>query len=171
MSKLQDITSGPVRDLMSGAVFTKGVLAINAASAATVKTTNAIVFSVNGVMYSKAVLSAQSIAVTHNSFGNAGGSFVQPAGTTVFYTLGLDASGTVSVTQGSFAGQDLSTLNGGTSARGSGLIPDSPAGATPFGVIKVVTNASTTFTPGTTALDAAGLTVSYFDINSLPQSL
>lgn len=171
MSKLNDINAGPIRDLIAGAVFTKPVLAINAASAATVKTTNAIVYSVNGVLYSKALLSAQSIAVTHNSFGNAGGAYVQPSSTTAYYTLGLDAAGAVTVTQSSFAGQDLSVLNAGTSARGSGYIADAPAGSTPFGVIKVVTGASATFTAGTTALDAAGITATYFDINALPLTL
>lgn len=171
MSQLQDINNGPTRDLIGGMVFNKPVLAINAASAATVKTTNAITFSVNGVMYSKAILSAQSIAVTHNSYGNAGGAYVQPSSTTVFYTLALDSSGNVTVTQGSYAGQDLSSLNMGTSARGSGAIPNSPANTTPFGVIKIATGASATFTAGTTALDAAGVTATYFDISSLPSTL
>jgi len=171
MSRTSDLLQAAVRELLSNRTFVKPVLAINAASAATVKTTNAIVYSVDGVMYSKALLSAQSIAVTNNFTGSTGGAYVQPASTTVFYTLALDASGNVSVTQGTYAGQDLSQRSVGASAKGNGLIPDAPAGTAPFGVLKVATNSSTTFTPGTTALDAAGVTVGYYDVSVLPSTL
>lgn len=171
MSKLSDINFGPIRDLLSGFVLTRPVLAINAASAATVKTTAAIVYTVLGVIYNKAILSAQSIAVTHNYSGSTGGAFIQPVSTTVLYTLALDASGNVAVVQGTYSGQDLTTLSAGAGVRGSGLIADAPAGYTPFGVIKIATNASTTFTAGTTALDAAGVTATYYDICVLPTSL
>ncbi len=54
---------------------------------------------------------------------------------------------------------------------GDGDIPDEPAGYTAIGAIKVVTAAETTFTPGTTLLDAAGITATYFDVAVLPETL
>lgn len=171
MSKTNDITNAAIRELLANRTYVKATLAINAASAATVKNTGAIIFSVDGVMYTKAALAAQSIAVTHNYLGVAGGAYVQPVSTTVFYVLSLDATGAVSVVQGTFAGQDLSQRNMGTSAKGTGALPDPRDGTAPFGVIKVVTNGVATFTAGTTALDAAGVTATYFDVSILPASL
>ena len=169
MPRLSDISNAATVDLIGNASLAKAVLAINAASAATVKTTTALLYTVNGVMYTKAILSAQAITPTHTQNGAvSGGSYVQPVSTTVYYTLSANAAGTIAVTQGTFAGQDLSLMNAGASVRGDGSVPDAPDLYTPFGVIKVVTNASTTFTAGTTALDAAGLTVSYFDVAVLP---
>lgn len=175
MSKLSDLTNKAVMDLLGSMNFVKPVLAINAASAATVKTTNALTYTVNGVMYSKAILAAQSIAVTHTDNGRAvGGGYVQPASTTVYYTLSVNAAGVISVTQGTFAGQTVVVGQSGTSYAGDGSIPDVPAGYSAFGVIKVITNAGQTFAPGTDALDnltKLASAAAYFDICSLPVGL
>ena len=171
MARLSDIQALAVQNLLGNQSVGKATLAINAAAAATVKTTAAYSYSVGGVWYTKAALAAQSIAPTHTIHGTVvGGAYVQPVSTTVYYTIALNAAGAVAVVQGSFAGQNLALLNIGTSFVGDGFVPDVPAGYTPVGVIKVVTNGATTFTPGTTALDAAGLTVSYFDIAFLPSN-
>ncbi len=168
MSNLSDITSAPIRDMLGNRSTAKAILAINAASAATVKTTGALAYTVDGIQYAKAILSAQSIAVTHDANGaSAAGGYVQPAGTTAYLTLGVNAAGTISVSQGSYVGQDVSLGQAGTTALGNGRVPPAPSGYTPFGVMKVVLGA-TTFTPGTTLLDAANVTVSYFDIAVLP---
>lgn len=174
MSRLSDVTNAAIRALHGffNATQKTGAnnLQINAAGAATVKTATAINFINNGVALYKAALAAQSIAP------NVGNAYVQPASTTVYYTLGLDASGNVIVVQGNYAGQmlnqdptkGLGQTQMGTSWVGTGDIPDVPDGVTAIGVIKVVTNGATTFTPGTTALDAAGLTVTFFDVANLP---
>lgn len=174
MSNLATITNADLREALGSMVFNKAVLAINAASAATVKTTNAYTYSVDGVMLSKAALAAQAITPTHDCMGNPVASgvaaYVQPANTTVYYVLSLDASGNVYVSQGSYAGQvqafpnDLSRTN-----LGAGGIPVEPknVNATAVGLLKVATGA-VTFTPGTTALDAANVTATYYDINMLP---
>lgn len=174
MSKLSDLTVAALIALIGYANITPAAaavnLAINAAGAATVKTNSALQYLNNGVIKYKAALAAQSIAPT------AGQAYVQPVSTTVYYTLGLDAAGAVVVVQGSYDGQKLSldpskglgNSQAGSSWEGDGSIPDVPAGVTPFGVIKVVTNGVATFTPGTTALDAAGVTASYFDVAVLP---
>lgn len=145
----------------------KPVLAINAASAATVKTTNALVFSIGGIAYTKAALAAQ---VLTNAVGPAGtGVYVQPISTTVYYTIAVNAAGTIKVYQGSYTGQVLGAPTPGV--YGDGLVPDIETGYAPVGGIKIVTNASATFTLGTTALDAAGVTATYADFTGpLPAS-
>lgn len=176
MSRLSDVNNA-VRTLLGNVTLAKAVLAINAGGAATVKTTSAIPYTVDGIHYSKALLAAQSIAVTHDWRRQPGGAYVQPAGTTVYYTLGLDKTGAVCVVQGSYAGQKWGTdptlglgngSNMGTSYQGTGDLPDVPDGFTAFGIMKVTTSGAATFTPGTTALDAANVAVSYFDVCLLP---
>lgn len=168
MSNLSGITSAPIRDLMGNRSTAKAILAINAASAATVKTTGALAYTVDGIQYAKAILAAQSIAVTHDANGNpAAGGYVQPADTIAYLTLGVNAAGAISVSQGSYLGQDVSLGQAGTTAVGNGRVPPAPSGFTPFGLIKVMVGAAT-FTPGVTALDAANVTASYFDIAVLP---
>lgn len=172
MAKLSDFFTRQQIEVLGFANRVKAVLAINIGGAATVKTTNAFSFTNNGVQLTKAALAAQSIAVTHTMNGKfVGGGYVQPVSTTVYYTLGLDAAGVVSVAQSAYAGQPNLPGAAGTSLVGDGQVSESPVGSTPVGVIKVVTNGATTFTPGTTALDAAGLTVTYFDVEVLPAGL
>lgn len=173
MSKISDVTNQVLKDLLSNMCYSKIVLAINAASAATVKNTGAIIYSNNGVMLTKTALSAQSIVATHFMNGKMAvtASQVQPISTTAYYTLGLDGSGNVCVSQGSWLGMNLSQFQMGTSAVGDGQVPDVPVGYTPIGVIKIVTNGSTTFQAGVTALDAAGVTATYFDLALMPAGL
>lgn len=169
MSKLSDITNAAILALLGDKSLVKPVLAINLGGAATVKTTNALSYTVNGIQYAKAALAAQSVAVTHTGNGAiVGGGYIQPISTTVFYTLSVNAAGAVAVTQGSFLGQRIELGQSGTSSVGDGFIPEAPSAYTPFGVIKVVTNGAATFNPGTTALDAAGVSASYFDVAVLP---
>ena len=176
MSSLNNIVSAEVRAALANRCHTKATLAINAGGAATVKTTGATTYSVDGVLYSKAALSAQSIAVTHDCFGNPVASgvaaYVQPTSTTVYYVISVNAAGTVAVSQGSYAGQtqtfanDLSKIYTGT-----GAMPVEPAGYTAIGVIKVAPTSAATFTPGTTLLDAANVNATYYDVGILPTSL
>jgi hypothetical protein len=177
MPRLSDITAAAVSALIGNASLVKGPLAINAAGAATVKTTAALSYTVGGLLYTKAALAAQSIVPTHNALLQAqAGGYVQPIGQTVYYTLGADALGNIAVVQGAYDGQKpqgdptvgLGPLyNSGTSSTGNGQVPDTPAGFTAFGLIKVVTT-SATFTPGTTLLDAAGIAVTFYDVCVLP---
>jgi hypothetical protein len=172
MSSLSEIQSAVVAKVLGNRCQGKAVLAINAASAATVKTTNAITYTVNGVALTKTALAAQSMVPTHDAYGDpvAVGilAYVQPASTTVYYVISLNAAGTVAISQGSYAGQtQVYPTNLSKTAIGNGVVPVEPTGYTGVGIVKVVTGA-TTFTPGTTALDAALVTATYFDVDVLP---
>ena len=177
--KLSDVTAAALVGLLGNVSLNKAVLAINLASAATVKTTNALTYTVNGVLYTKAALAAQAITVTHDAYGNVFPGYLIPVNKTVYLTLALNAAGTLSVVQGTFAGQvaqgDPSigvgpAYNNGISFVGSGAVPDVPAGYTAIGVIKLV-NGAAPFTIGTTALDAGTVVTSYFDVAILPAGL
>ena len=69
--------------------------------------------------------------------------------TTVYYVVCLDAAGLRSAS--CRAATRPRALGGG--AIGDGSIPDVASTVTPIGIFKVATNASATFTAGTTALD------------------
>lgn len=177
MSRLSDVSNAAIRKLIGTYNSIKGILAINAGSAATIKTTSAaLVYVINGVFYTAAAWAAQAITVTNGPVNGLG--YVQPAGTTVYYTLGLNAAGTICVVQGTYAGQSLNQLNptlgvgggyAGAQRVGDGSMPLVPADYCPIGIIKVVTDSSHTFTAGTTALDATGVTASYFDVAVMPE--
>ena len=168
MSRLSDVANLAIRTLLGNRVLNRAVLAIDGTAAQHVQTTNAIEYSVDGVIYNKAALNDQSIAVTHRWNGEAGSGYVQPANTTVYYTLGLNSAGTLCCVQGSYSGQKLSqdpTVGVGQSVAGAtwvgdGSIPDVPSGYTAFGVVKVASGGAT-FTAGTTALTTIG---SFFDL-------
>lgn len=174
MTTLALVNDAGLRRAIGDRCYSKATLAINAAGAATVKTTGATSYTVDGIFYSKAALSAQSIAVTHNLFGFAvsgasasgPGAYVQPANTTVIYVIAVNAAGTVAVVQGGYSGQSV-TAPGGVVMVSKGEVPAVPAGYAPIGAMKVALGA-TTFTPGTTLLDAANVTVTYTDLSLLP---
>lgn len=174
MSALRDILNGSLRKALGNRCLSKITLAINGAAAATVKSTGAINYCIDGIFYTKAALAAQSIAVTHDFQGNpvsasAISSYVLPAGKTMYLLLCLNAAGTVAVVQGSYEGQSIP--NGTDKAKvlvGNGDIPAEPAGYTAIGLIKITTAGAATFTPGTTALDAANVTATYHDLAAVP---
>lgn len=147
MSNLQNVTGKGNRDLHGNRCLSAVTLAINAGSAATFKTTGTTTYIVDGVFKTKAALSAQAFTAGHTPV---------PPSTTCYFVVGLNAGGTVK------------TFQGGCRAGKVGKLPELEDGYTPIGIIKIVTNGSTTFTPGTTALDAAGVTATYTDVSVLP---
>lgn len=164
---LGDITT-PVRKLLDFCL-SYVTLAINAGSAATFKTTGTTTYCIGGKMLQKAALSAQAFTSGHKAQApvTIGGTAY---GTTALYLVQLDAAGTVSTKQSNIAiaGIDADGKVSGTAMPAPydqrASLPESDSGCAPIGFIKVTTNNSTTFTPGTTALDAAGLTVTYTNL-------
>jgi len=153
MSGLRDITDQAIHDLIANNNFTPAVLAINAAGAATFKTTSAYQYMIDGVFKSKAALAAQAFSAGHAP---------QNIGVTQYYAVGLDGLGNVNTYQG---GEETFILLGISTTVPT--LPTIPAGICPVGIIKVVTT-SAAFVPGTTLLDTVGLTVTYFDVSVMP---
>lgn len=125
MAALSDLFREKERKLIGNMALNSGALAINAAGAATFKTTATINYLANGIFKAKTAISAQAFSEGHVN---------QAIGETGYYVVGLSAAGAVSTYQG------------------IGAIPDVPDGITPIGIIKVVSD-SAIFNPDTTALD------------------
>lgn len=173
MSALSSIQHSDIRKVAGNHCLTKVVLAINAGSAATIKTTGTFTFVIDGVYYTHAALSAQSIAVTHDCFGQpVGGNnlskYTQPVLTTAYYLVCINAAGTIAIVQGSYAGQALRFADLQRVLTGTGGIPAEPDGYTAIGMFKVALAAAATFDPATTALDASNVTVTYYDLERVP---
>ena len=110
-------------------------------NAATVKTTNAIAYSINGVIYSKA-------AEDNVSLSGA----VIPDGSSGLFLVAVNAAGTVSFVQSE------SVVTGNAL-----YLPDAVDGTAVIGAIKVATSGAD-FTPGTTDLSAAEVTATFYDL-------
>jgi len=111
-------------------------------------------FCINGIMYHKADAATVALATVTETGGTAA---VQGVLTTCMYVVCLNAAGTLSTVQGNVAssGQTLKW-------------PRIPATSCPIGAMKVALAAAATFTPGTTDHDAADVTVTYYDLFSMP---
>jgi hypothetical protein len=141
MSRLRDLPSEALQELIGNMCYSFVTLAINGASAATFRTTGTTTYSVAGIMKTKAALSAQAFSTGHAGL---------KIGETGYYVVALDINGNVSTTEG------------------VGAFPDDIGnGKTAIGYIKVVAD-SAAFVPGTTALDNAGLTVTYTNLSLFP---
>lgn len=173
--KLNQLGVGAARALGTAAL-SRAILAQGTAPTG-FNTGAALVYSIDGIIRQLAAQTSTALTALATPF------YTQPAGTTVYYTLAVDASGNVRTVQGTFAGQVLNS--GGIETRGDGTVPDVPDFSVastdasgnqtlatqwcPFGIIRVV-NATNPFIPGTTALNAAGVTATYFDCMYLPSA-
>lgn len=133
------------------AVFDKADLAIGTTTSQI--SHSAIEYMIDGLMYS---LAASADKAT-------GAAAEQAVSTTALYLLGVNAAGSITVVK---SDEVLTALL--TNDVESIDWPVMTAGYVPFGAIKIVTNSSTTFTLGTTALNASGVTATYYDIGQLP---
>ena len=148
--------------------FTSGALAAGTTSG-TIKTTATVTYTVNGQFYSKAATDNLSIAYTGPSVYSANntaanGSFVgTTGGSTRLYAVYLDAAGNVVVEPGAIV--NSAELAAGTAAL---HFPGTKRNMTCVGVVRVAVTASTAFVPGTTALNASGVTTTYLNLSSIP---
>lgn len=169
--RLSQIQNAVVRALFGTVCLTKATLAINAGAAATIKTTGTTTYVIDGVFYTKAALAAQVLtpdAVVQARLSGQALYYVQPANSTVYYVVGLDAAGNVRVFQGIYNGYvgpgPNPILGDATTYVG---VPEDIGAYCPIGIIKIVTGA-TTFTPAVDALDKALVTATYFDVCMCP---
>lgn len=124
MYSLFDIQDIRFRDLMGNVCLKKALLAIGTASG--FKTTNAVDYSINGIVYAKAA--TDNVAMSANA-----GAVAQAAGTTRYYSVYLDSAGNFA-TKLCDASGDLGTLFGGPAPQSGGTT--SPAGLWPSGMTK-----------------------------------
>jgi len=111
-------------------------------------------FVINGILYHK----ADAATVAPFTADSAQGLL-----TKCLYLVCIDSSGTITTVQGEpvltadlVAGNDVLRW------------PTPTANTCPVGAVKIQTTTSYNFTPGTTALDATGVTATYYDLFSIP---
>lgn len=145
--------------------FTSGALA-DSATAAKIKTTATVTFTINGVFKSKTATDNVVPSYTGPSVYGAAtnGSFTGGAnGSTRLYNVYLDADGNFSVLPGPIV--DTAALAAGTAALH--FAPHQKDKAC-IGAMRIVLTSGTSFVPGTTALDATGVTTTYLNLSSVP---
>lgn len=136
-----------------------GLIAIHGTNAENVKTTNAVEFCIDGVMYSKAAASEIDISGLDviDEQGAASAMTAQATAKDRIYLLALDKDGNIHVVQG----QDVDT---GADC----FCPGCPALHAPFAAVKVANATGSDFTFGTTDLDTSGITDTYFNLSVVP---
>ena len=159
MSKLSQIPHSAVRSTIGNMSFGAGAIAIGATPAALTSTT-AIVTMIDGIKRSVAAFTNQALISGGDPLR------VQPALTTVYYTVAANAANQVRVFQGRYIGEPFNN-SVGVSAVGDGYVPDVPDGFAPLAVLKITTGAATSFIPGTTALNAALVVTTITEVGML----
>ena len=123
-------------------------------NANTYQTANTITFVTDGVLRSK--------AATNNVAFSAGHATV-PVSSSCLYLVCLDSGGNFSTV----AGRAVLTADV-TAGTASLQWPAAPVDVAVVGAIRVDTNASATFTPGSVDLSASGITDTFYDLFAVP---
>lgn len=142
------------------ASFTSGGLAIGSTTSQ-FSTAAAITYAINGRLYSKGITATQALTIEDNTSPNplTPDTFVSlAANQACTFLITLDTAGTFRVVQGPIVDSSATLIP-------VGVLPDARAVC---GVIKVVTNASGTFVPGTTAFNNANVTTTYINMAAHP---
>lgn len=154
------------------AALNSGALA-NGTNTGTVQNAAAITYVLDGRFYSKAITNNMSIAYTGPSIYQAAAGGVQAVngtftggvnGSTRLYLLLLDASGNLSVLPGAIV--DSAELAAGRVALQFPVV--TAVGVCCIGALRIALTAGTAFLPGTTALNAAGVTATYLNLADVP---
>lgn len=128
-------------------------LTIGGSTVAGVNIAVATHYAINGYAYLKGA--TDNIAMTAAP--------IQPVSTSCLYLVCINASGVVS----SVKGKAVSTA---AYLAGAAVLewPEPANDTCPIGAVKVDTNGSTTFTAGTTAFNAGGITDTFFSLAGMP---
>lgn len=172
MSKLSALMSAAAR-LVGNMVYNSG-LAVIGSTASAFTTTVIIQYAIDGIIRNLAAQTNTALAaLVASDLPSSQAAWLQPAGlaafytqpanTTVYYVIGVNAAGTVKVVQGLYSGQQIQ-YPGGLSVVGDGSVPDVPDGFVAFAVLKVASGGSA-FIPGTTALTGIG---TFLNVSVLP---
>jgi len=155
-------TNTVIRNTTANRCFGKAGLAIHGGNSENVQTVAAVDYCIAGVMYQYAITAEIDLSACDFITETAAADTVsaQAKNTDRAYLLVLNSAGTVKVIQGT-----------AVATAGTCTVPGCPDGYAPLGVIKVANGNSATFTLGTTGLDAAGVTDTYYDVSLAPASV
>ena len=147
--------------------FAGVTLALNSGALAIGSTTSqytnaaAINYAINGRLYQRAITASQALVIEDNTSPN-------PLTPDTFVSLGANQACTFLICLDSALAARV--VQGPIVEASSTLVPvgQLPDNRAVCGVIKVVTGATGTFVPGTTALSAAGVTTTYINMVAHP---
>lgn len=151
---LGHIDDAALRFLLGNRCFTKAICAIGSNAAKVKTTTNTVQYCIDGQLYEKAATDDLFVFTD---------TAVQPVSTTAFYALCLDAAGAATVVNGTPV--LTAAITAGTD---KAVFPLVGLDVCIIGGVKVVTDSTHTFTPGTTELSAAGITDTYYNFSCIP---
>lgn len=143
---MRRITHETLRNVVGAQCNQKAGLAAGTTTSK-VKSANSVEYSINGKLYSKAASDPLDTPTGSD----------QGSDSKALYLFSLDSGGNVTCTQSEIVGSS-ETVHW----------PDLPSDQAPIGGIKVVTNSTTTFSPGSTNLGASGVTTTYYDLQLVP---
>lgn len=126
-------------------------LGMDAASSANIETTATISYTIDGVWYSKVASGSISVAGKYN-----GTPASQNVSTYAKYLVCINAAGNFLIKKGNEH-----------AIASEALLPLLPSGYAAIGYFQILTSASVTYKPGTTRLDATGVTDTYVDLRAL----
>ena len=152
---LQNMNHADLRHLLGNMTFNSGVLAIDGTNTENVQTGATIEFTVKGIHYTKAAVAEIDLSTLTGLPSTA-----LADGYTQMFGLELVAGGTISVVYG----EQIATAD----ITSGDQVVDWPIASdglsTVFGAIKVANASGSDWTLGTTDLDAAGITDTYYNI-------
>lgn len=140
-ASLSRVQHQALRDLLGTRGLSYPLVVIGSGDAKKIKTTNTFEYCIDGVSYTKATTETVFTDVT-----------VQAISTTKYYLLSIDAAGTFLITNGAVGGD----------------LPALPANHCAVGYVRVVTDATGTFVPGTDDLSDAAVTDTYYNLSIMP---
>ncbi len=111
-------------------------------------------FCIDGILYNKAD-SATNVPLTAAA--------IQPVLTKCIYLVCINSAGTIATVKGDAV--LTADLTAGTKVL---RWPQLPVDTAPIGAVKITLASTATFTAGTTALDAANVTATYYDLFAVP---
>jgi hypothetical protein len=161
MGNFADIEHADLRQAIANRAYSKGGIAIDA-TPADVETTAAVVYSINGVMYSLAIQAAIDVSTLGvlTEKGAVTAMTAQANNTDRIYLLVLNTSAAIKVIQGA-----------AVAAGALCYCPGVPPNHCAFAAVKVANASGSAFTFGTTSLATAGVTDTYFDLTMAPATL
>jgi len=148
--------------------FTSGALAAGS-NAGTIQNAAAITYTINGEFKSKAITNNAAISYTgpavysQNAVESNGGFTGEVGGSTRLYGIYLDGAGTFSIEPGAIV--NTAELAAGVAPL---QFPGTQRAKACVGAMRIAVTAGTAFVPGTTALNATGVTATFLNLSSIP---
>jgi hypothetical protein len=119
-------------------------------------------YCIDGILYNKSD-AATNLPLTAPTVNTTLNPATQPLLSKCLYLICIDSAGTVTSVKGQH--QLTADLTNGVAVL---QWPELPAALCPIGAVKMTTASTATFLAGTTALDAANCTATYYDLHCVP---